>query len=97
MEPLRARPEAGQFQLRMQALAAGFGKQGVGKVQGGVDRAADQAFMAVDAAVGQVDDGLEARSQELFAQNSREAGVRGRPIQRREWRAGRDRPWQSVK
>ncbi|MNT91950.1 hypothetical protein D3C72_2331360 [compost metagenome] len=81
----------------MQALAAGFGKQGVGKVQGGVGGAADQAFMAVDAALRQVDNRLEARAQQPFAQDSRQAGRRGCAFHRGEGGAGRGRPWQSVK
>ena len=75
MEAMGAGAEAGQFQLGMQALAAGLGKQRVGKVQRRVRRAADQAFMAVDAALGQVDDGLEAGLQEAFAQDAGQTGV----------------------
>ena len=75
MEAMGAGAEAGQFQLGMQALAAGLGKQGVGKVQRRVRRAAYQAFMAVDAALGQVDDGLEAGLQEAFAQDAGQTGV----------------------
>jgi len=50
-------------QLRVQPLASRFGEQGVGKVQGGVGGTADEAFVAVDAAVRQVDHRLEARPQ----------------------------------
>ncbi|MNI52525.1 hypothetical protein D3C73_1073170 [compost metagenome] len=60
VKPLGAGPKAGQFQLRVQAPAPGFGKERVRKVQGGVGGAAYQAFVPVDAGVGQVNHRLVA-------------------------------------
>ncbi|EJO33642.1 hypothetical protein QWC_01545 [Achromobacter marplatensis] len=74
LEALGAGPEAGQLHLRVQSLAPRFGEEGVGIVQGGIGRAADQAFMAVNATVRQIDDGLVAWPQQPFAQNAGQAG-----------------------
>ncbi|KAG1247782.1 hypothetical protein G6F65_019979 [Rhizopus arrhizus] len=74
LEALGTGPEAGQLHLRVQPLAPRFGEEGVGIVQGGIGWAADQAFMAVDAAVRQVDDGLVAGAEQPFAQNAGQAG-----------------------
>ena len=96
-KPARPGAEAGQFELRMQPLAARLGKQGVGKVQGSVGGAADQAFVAIDTAVRQVDHRLEAGPQQSFAQDAGQAGMGGRSVGWVEECAGRGRPGQSVK
>ena len=97
MEAMGAGAEAGQFSWGCRPLAAGLGKQGVGKVQRRVRRAAYQAFMAVDAALGQVDDGLEAGLQEAFAQDAGQTGVTRPHCRNGMGSAGRNRPGQSVK
>jgi len=76
MKTLGAGAKARELQLGMQALAAGLGKQGIGKVQGRVGGPADQAFMTVDATVGKIDHRLEPRAQQPLAQDAGKAHVR---------------------
>jgi hypothetical protein len=97
-EPARACAETCQFKLGMQSLAARLGKEGVGKVQGRIGGTADQAFVAIDAAMGQIDHGLKAWPQQSFAQNASQAGMCWHSTRRnKKGSTGRNRPGQSVK